>query len=101
MIARQARPRVPLGPPDTVLRNGNVVTLDAAHPLAQAVAIADGRIQSVGSDAEIGRLATSGTEQIDLGGRTVLPGFIDAHAHVSHIGHELGKVDLSRSNSID
>jgi predicted amidohydrolase YtcJ len=100
MIRRQPRPPVPLGPPDYVLRNGNIVTLDENHPRAQALAIADGRIQSVGGDAQIGALATSRTEEIDLGGRTVLPGFIDAHAHVSHVGHELGKVDLSRCNSI-
>ena len=83
-----------------VLRNGNVVTLDAARPTAQAIALAQGRIQAVGSDAEVGALAGPRTEQIDLGGRTVLPGFIDAHAHVWHVGHELAKVDLSRCASI-
>jgi predicted amidohydrolase YtcJ len=100
MIRRQPRPAVPLGPPDVVLLNGNVITLDPKSPRAQAVAIADGRIQAVGGDAQIGALADSRTEQVDLNGRTVLPGFCDAHAHVSQVGHELAKVDLSRCGSI-
>jgi predicted amidohydrolase YtcJ len=101
MIRRQARPPVPLGPPDAILANGNIITLDDAHPRGQAIAIADGRIIAVGDDVQIGALATSLTERIDLGGRTILPGFIDAHAHVWHIGHEMAKVDLSRCDSID
>ena len=83
-----------------MLRNGNVVTLDDALPQAQAVAMAEGRVQAVGDDAEIGALAGARTEHIDLGGRTVLPGFIDAHAHVWHVGHEMAKVNLARCDSI-
>lgn len=101
MIRPRPRPPVPAGPADTVLYNGLVVTLDPRRPTAQAVAFADGRFLSLGDDAETRALAGRGTLQVDLGGRTVLPGFVDSHAHVTHVGHELSKVDLSRCRSID
>jgi predicted amidohydrolase YtcJ len=74
------------GPPiapgvDRILRGGNILTLDPAAPAAQAVAIAGDRIVAVGTDAEIGALAGAATVTIDLGGLTVVPGFIDAHEH--------------------
>jgi predicted amidohydrolase YtcJ len=74
--------------------------MDSAQPGAEAVALSSGRIQAVGSDVEVCALAGPRTAEVDLGGRAVLPGFIDAHAHVWHIGHELAKVDLSRCDSI-
>jgi hypothetical protein len=67
---------------DLVLRSGKVITVDDADRIAQAVAVAGNRILAVGSDAEIGRLAGPGTKFIDLEGRALLPGFIDAHSHV-------------------
>ena len=63
--------------------HGKVLTLDAAGTVVQAVAVKDGRILATGSDAKIRRLAGAGTTVIDLQGRTVLPGFIDGHAHPS------------------
>jgi len=86
--------------PDTLFYNGNIVTMAAAQPRAAALAVADGQILAVGDNADVRALAGPTTEQIDLEGRTVLPGFIDSHAHVSHVGHELQKVDLSRSRSV-
>src|SRR5580765_5699683 len=86
--------------PDLVLYNGNVLTLDAERPRAQAVALADGLIAAIGATADVRAAASPGATVIDLGGRTVLPGFIDSHAHVSQVGHELSKVDLSRCRSI-
>src|SRR5436190_4732192 len=86
--------------PDLVLYNGNVLTLDPAQPRAQAVALANGLIAAVGSTADVRAAAAPGSTLIDLGGRTVLPGFIDSHAHVSQVGHELSKVDLSRCRSV-
>ncbi|HYW89563.1 MAG TPA: amidohydrolase family protein, partial [Chloroflexota bacterium] len=74
--------------------------MDSARPRAEAVALAGGHIQAVGNDTEVRALAGPRTAEVDLGGRAVLPGFIDAHAHVWHVGHELAKVDLSRCNSI-
>src|SRR5262249_26042591 len=59
------------------------VTVDPKFSIAQAVAIRDGKFAAVGSDSEIKALAGSKTEVVDLGGKTVLPGFTDRHGHVS------------------
>ncbi len=69
--------------PDTVFLNGRILTLDASRTPAEAVAVRDGRIGRVGSNAEIRALIGPGTTVVDFGGRTVLPGFIDGHAHPS------------------
>ena len=70
-------------PADLVLHNGKVWTGDAAQPAASAIAIHDGRIVAVGSDAEILKLASATSRQIDLKGRRVVPGINDAHTHVT------------------
>jgi predicted amidohydrolase YtcJ len=72
--------------PELVLHNGNVVTVNAREPRAQAVAISRGRIVAVGSDADVLHLAALGSKKVDLGGKTVLPGFIDAHSHPAMAG---------------
>ncbi|MBL7849499.1 MAG: amidohydrolase [Cyclobacteriaceae bacterium] len=80
--------------PELILHNGDFFTVDSANPRAQAVAIADGRFMAVGSDAEILRLATGRTRKVDLGKKTVLPGFIDAHSHPGYSGvRHLKEVD--------
>lgn len=66
---------------DTVLVNGKIVTVDARSSVVSAVAIREGTIAAVGTDAEIRRLAGSSARMIDLGGRTVIPGLIDSHIH--------------------
>jgi predicted amidohydrolase YtcJ len=86
--------------PERVFYNADILTMAAAQPRAQAIAIADGRILSIGDNADVRAQSGPATEQTDLGGRTVLPGFIDSHAHVSQVGAELLKVDLSRCRSI-
>jgi predicted amidohydrolase YtcJ len=68
-------------PPDTVLLGGKIVTLDAQSRIAQALAVRDGKILAVGTDASIAALADSGTRTLELGGRTVIPGLIDSHLH--------------------
>lgn len=72
--------------PDLILHNGQFFTVDSANPKAQAVAIADGRFMAVGTDAEILRMASVKTRKIDLGRKTVLPGFIDGHCHIGLSG---------------
>jgi predicted amidohydrolase YtcJ len=67
---------------DRVLLGGYVYTVDAMRSVASAVAVRDGRIQAVGSDAEIRALQGPDTEVIDLAGRMVLPGLQDAHIHI-------------------
>lgn len=66
---------------DLILLNGKVFTSDAAQPKAEAIAIRGERILAVGSNEEIRKLANTKTRSIDLGGRTVTPGFNDAHFH--------------------
>jgi predicted amidohydrolase YtcJ len=72
--------------PELILHNGNIWTVDAAQPRAQAVAIAHGRFLAVGSNSDVLNFAGAGVRKIDLGGKTVLPGFIDAHSHPAQAG---------------
>jgi predicted amidohydrolase YtcJ len=72
--------------PELVLYNANIMTMDGSLPRAQAVAIADGRFLAVGANDEVRPLATARTKLIDLEGRTVVPGFIDAHSHPAVAG---------------
>jgi len=87
-------------PADLVLRGGAVYTVDAARSWAQAVAVRAGRIVAVGTDEQAGRLTGPGTEVIELGGRMVLPGFIDAHVHASAAGLERLRCDLSDAHGL-
>ena len=70
--------------PDLVLVDGKVFTADPAHPWAQAVAIRGDRIVAVGTTQEVARLAGPSTRRLSLSGRTMVPGFDDAHAHVGY-----------------
>ena len=76
-----ARALAPGEYPDTVLTNGRIVTVDERFTIAEALAVRNGRIVAVGTNADVARLAGSGTRTIDLRGRTVIPGLIDNHAH--------------------
>src|SRR5215472_17474900 len=71
---------------DLVLHNANMHTVNPKEPHAQAIAISRGRIAAVGSDADVLHLSSALTKRIDLGGKTVLPGFIDAHSHPALAG---------------
>jgi len=80
--------------PDLILYNGNFWTVDAKNPKARAVAISGGRFLAVGSNEEVLRLAAGGSRKIDLGMKTVTPGFIDAHTHPAMSGRlHLRRVD--------
>lgn len=65
-----------------VLVSGRILTMDAGDTVAEALAVQGEHIAAVGTDQQVLELASSGTEVVDLRGRTVVPGFIDAHAHV-------------------
>jgi predicted amidohydrolase YtcJ len=67
--------------PEVILHHGRFWTGNRIAPYAQALAIADGRVLAVGDDQQILSLASPQTKRIDLNGKTVLPGFNDAHAH--------------------
>ena len=73
---------------DTILRDGHVWT-GLGQPRATALAIRDGRIVAVGERDQVMHLAGPRTQMVGLAGQTVVPGFVDAHAHVWKIGHLL------------
>ncbi len=85
---------------DTLLFNGNVLTMEPAAR-AGAVAFQNGRIAAVGDTDALLSTAGPQTARYDLAGRTVVPGFIDAHAHIWKIGHLLtSMLDLRRITSV-
>lgn len=77
-----------------VLRNANIRTMDPARPTAQALVIADGRILAMRYHSDRSD-NPPGTKEIDLGGRTVVPGFNDCHMHILPYGLSLAQADLS------
>jgi predicted amidohydrolase YtcJ len=87
-------------PPDLVLHNARIYTVDKRRPTATALAVRNGRFRVVGTDAEVAE-AFPDAPSIDAGGRTVVPGFIDAHAHLQELGHALRQVDLTDASSPD
>ena len=67
---------------DAIYTGGDIVTVNDAQPTAEAVAVKDGKILAVGSRADVERLHKGATtRQVDLGGRTLMPSFLDAHSH--------------------
>jgi predicted amidohydrolase YtcJ len=69
-------------PADMVLRGGKVITVDKDWRIAQAVAVKDGRFVAVGSIEEMAARIGPGTQIVELGGKTVVPGLIDSHLHL-------------------
>ena len=81
-----------------VLLNGQVYTMDPNRPVASAIALRGDEIIAVGSDDMVKSL---GGEQIDLGGRCVTPGLVDAHVHFSYYAKGLSQVELMNATSLD
>ncbi len=86
--------------PDLIFTNGIVYTVDAKRSRHEAVAVEEGRIVAVGPVAEVGGLAGPRTRVIDLGGRLLLPGFVDAHMHASMAVQDLYQVSLAACASV-
>ncbi|MBW8862150.1 MAG: amidohydrolase family protein, partial [Acidobacteria bacterium] len=84
-------------PPDTILVNGHVITVDQQFSIAQAVAIAGGKFTAVGTNADVRKLVAANTQTIDLHGATVIPGLADDHLHDAGGGPG---VDLSVARSL-
>jgi predicted amidohydrolase YtcJ len=89
--AAQAVPPELLAYPNLVILNGKVLTVDAQFTVAEAVAMRDGRILAVGSNAEIKRLVGPQTRIVDAGGRSVVPGFVDSDGDNAFAGGDLYK----------
>ena len=90
------QPKVALKPdvsPNLILYNANVITLDEALPNGQAIAVDGNRISAVGSNEEVLALQVAGTQLLDLQGRTVVPGLIEAHSHYLLEGFRSGDLD--------
>ena len=89
----------PSAPADLVLTGGRVITLDGESRVAEAVAVRGDRVVAVGTVGEIEALAGPETERIDLAGRAVTPGLMDAHVHFARGGaSRLYRLDLSYPN---
>lgn len=91
LTERRAQQAAPQNPgPDLAVVNARVYTVDAALPRAEAFAAKNGRITAVGSTGDIRNLVTRGTQVLDAGGMTVVPGFIDAHCHPTGVNELIG-----------
>lgn len=88
-------------PADLVLRDGRIVTLDDRYPEAQALAAKGDAIVAIGTDREIAPYVGRSTRVIDLKGALAVPGFIDAHMHLTWVGRAKMELDLSRAGDWD
>jgi len=80
--------------------NANVITLDSKHPKVEAVATQNGKIIAVGSNKEIRKHISSKTRVIDAKNKTVIPGLVDCHVHMTGFGQSLQTLDLRNAKSI-
>ena len=92
MVARRA---------DAVFYNGKVYTFDPEIRIARALAVSGGEIIAVGTDSDIKGSAPRGCDKYDLGGKVVVPGFIDSHTHFVNMGVDMMNVDLMSTVSMD
>ncbi|MFJ2486271.1 amidohydrolase [Pseudomonas sp. NPDC087639] len=79
---------------DLVLVNGKIFTADRAQPKVQALAVENGKVLKVGTDAQIKALIEPGTKVIDLGGKALMPGLIDSHSHAIFGGLEMVSANM-------
>jgi predicted amidohydrolase YtcJ len=86
---------------DVILRNGKIVTADPAQPEAHAIAIRNGLIIAVGSEAEAAKLKGPATRVIDLQGKLAIPGFIEGHGHFMGVGEAQINLKLSTARNWD
>src|SRR5262245_42670678 len=82
------------GPADVIYHGGDIVTIDDTNPTAQAVAVEGGKIVAVGKKDDVLQLKGDATRVIDLKGKTLLPGFIDAHSHLMVVGLQRSVANL-------
>ena len=86
---------------DTVLINGNIITVDNNNPKVEAIAIIKDRIYKLGSTEAIKKLISQNTKVIDLHGNFAMPGFIEGHGHFSGLGNSLMNLNFLTAKSWD
>jgi predicted amidohydrolase YtcJ len=80
---------------DTVFRNADVVTMNPQMPRATTFAVRGGRFYAIGSENEVRRTFSGESDVVDLGGKTVIPGIIESHCHISDYALSLGEVNCA------
>jgi len=98
MLAACGKPSKPVA--DLVFRNGTIYTVDADFSRAEAVAVRGDTTVAVGSNAEIAPWIGSNTRVIDLQGKTMVPGLIDAHYHFLSVGKREYHLNLDGTRSL-
>src|SRR5262245_41491240 len=86
--------------PDLILSKGAITTFCPELPRCSAIACKDGRVVALGDDGDVRALAGPATELIDLGGRTAVPGFNDAHNHMLELGLKFSRLAVENCRSI-
>ena len=86
---------------DLILTNGNVITVDGAFRIASALAVKDGRILAIGDHGDMKDLRGPKTRTVDAGGRAVIPGLIDGHAHMDREGLKEALPSLAGATSVE
>ncbi len=84
-----------------IFYNGAIITMDECNPYVEALCIENGEIISLGLKKDILSMKENGDEIIDLKGKTLLPGFIDAHSHFIGLANSLAQCDLSQAQSFE
>lgn len=88
-------------PADLVLRNGKIVTMNAAQPVVQALAARGDRVSALGSNADAAKWIGPHTQVIDLHGQLAIPGFIEGHGHFTGVGEYRLGLDLREARTWD
>ncbi|MDH4212670.1 MAG: amidohydrolase [Candidatus Thorarchaeota archaeon] len=86
---------------DLVIFNGNIITMDPQKPNASAMAVKSYKVLAVGEEDAVIDLVPDAKRVIDLGGKTVVPGFIDSHTHLTSSGVKEAHIKLNEAKSID
>ncbi len=86
---------------DTIFLNGNIYTVNEKQPHAEAVAVKNQRILSVGSNREAEQFRGNKTKVVDLAGKTVVPGLTDSHCHIFGIGERELTLNLEGANTLE
>jgi predicted amidohydrolase YtcJ len=85
----------------TLYRNGRIRTMDPESPIAESILTENGTVVAVGADREVReQLGSRRCEEVDLGGRAVIPGLVDAHIHSASFAREMNALDLREARSL-